>query len=233
MARTMAEATAALAPDAGSPELLRAQRRVQRLALRHGLVAAMPFGLQYGEPPLPAEADIDRAWEEAAGRVDLMVGRNTREVVLFALAMPPLARALRSRAGGPVVERALIGPLTRRIYGTAADELAERHRRAGGRGCTYLLDWGAPGNPYRGSHGVELPLLLGSREEWEGPVTEGATWEQVDACGRVLRALWADFARHGTLPTQTHPGLIEVRELLPDQDRAGGAPAGGARAGAT
>lgn len=215
MARAMAAATAALPTTAEPEDLLRVQQRLLRRALRHGLVAAMPFGLQYGRHPLPAEADVDRAWQEAATRVDLMVGRTSREVALFVLAVPPLARALRSRVGGPLVERALVAPLTDRIYGTAAEELAGRHRRAGGRGCTYLLCWGAPGNAYRGSHGIELPLLLGSREVWEGPVTAGATWEDVDAQGRVLRRLWAGFAREGTLATQSHPGLVEVTELLP------------------
>lgn len=214
MNAAMARAARGIPADAPVAEVVAAQARVAARARPFGLRAAMPFGTQYGRHPLPPEDAVDRAWERAAGRVDVLVGYNDREVALFTGAVPPLGRVLALPVLGPALRHGLVAALTRKVYGAGARAFAARHRRGGGRGYHYVLSWGAPGSPYAGAHCVDLPLLFGRRAAWEGAgLIAGATWEQVDAAGRELRGVWAEFARTGRITPTTRPGLVAIREI--------------------
>ena len=73
--------------------------------------------------------------------------------------------------------------------------MARRHARAGGTAYSYVLSWAAPGNFYGAAHTVDLPLLFGDRLIWDGAgLLAGARWEEINAQGRDLRAVWARFA---------------------------------------
>lgn len=192
-------------------DVLSAQPSVEPSIARHGIAAGMPFGVQYGHHPLPAEEDLDAAWREAAQRVDVLIGSTDREASLF------LGKALGDRALSPwlapFVQR--VGQaLTDRIYGNGILDFAERHHRAGGRGQRYLITWGVSGNPYAGAHTIELPLLQGRLETWWGAdLIEGVDPDDFERSGRRLRQVFADFARTGDVGVISEPGLVEVREL--------------------
>ncbi len=214
MNAAMAREADGIPADAPVSELVAAQERVAAKARPFGLRATMPFGTQYGRHPLPPEDAVDRAWEEVAGRVDVLVGYNDREVALFVPVLPQLARALALPVLGPALRRGLVAVLTRKVYGAGVRAFAARHHRGGGRGYHYVLSWGVQGNPYVGAHCVELPLLFGRREAWEGAgLIAGAAWEQVDSPGRELRRVWAEFARTGRTTPTTLPGLVSVRQI--------------------
>ncbi|MGC4960717.1 carboxylesterase family protein [Gordonia sp. DT218] len=211
MYAAMADATSHLDAITPADEMLATQKALASggAVLRHGLRALMPFGTQYGHAPLPAEDDVDVAWEQRAADVEVLVGWNEREVAFFADAIPGLGALQKLPVVGPKLYEFVIRRLTRTVYVTAAEEFVRRHRRAGGLGGQYVLEWGIPGHPLRAAHTVDIPLLFGDRSTWDGaPLLVGHQWPEVEANGRRIRQIWADFARGGWTPPADVPGLI-------------------------
>lgn len=68
--------------------MLARERDVGRAARGFGLKSAMPFGPQYGAPPLPPEVSIEQAWSAAAPRVDVLIGATAEETRFFAVIDP-------------------------------------------------------------------------------------------------------------------------------------------------
>lgn len=209
MSAAMAEEAASIPADAPAAEVLSHYDRVNRRARSFGLVSGMPFGLQYGHDPLPPEADLVAAWDAAAPDVELLVGTTSRESSFFVSEVPPLARL----AGVPVVGRALVEAVVKattwRIYTRDARRFVRRHRAAGGRATRYTISWGAEGTPYAGAHTIDLALLFPHPEVWEAsPLTDGLTGAQVEAAGRPVRRVWAEFARTGRV---VDPGCDYLR----------------------
>lgn len=213
MNAAMADASAGIGPDTPVDDVLAAETRAAAAASGSGLRSAMPFGTQYGHAPLPAEDDLDAAWDRAAPGVDVLIGRTAEEARLFVAQIPLLRRAEAVPVLGRPIRRSLVAAVTQRVYGAAADRFAARHRAAGGRATEYVVTWAAPGNPFGAAHTVDLPLLFGDRETWAGAgLVAGAAWEDLDAAGRAVRRIWADFAR-GTAPTPRDSvrGTIRIR----------------------
>lgn len=211
MTEAMMRVAQTLTHETSIEDVLAAQPSVEPSIARHGLAAGMPFGVQYGHHPLPAEEDLDAAWSEAARRVDVLIGSTDREASLF------VAKAFGDRALSPWVApfvRRVGRALTERIYGRGVLDFADRHHRAGGRGQRYRIIWGVPGNPYAGAHTIELPLLQGRLASWQdADLLAGLDPDDFERSGRRLRQIFADFARTGDVGVISEPGLIEVREL--------------------
>ncbi|WP_435201112.1 carboxylesterase family protein [Janibacter sp. GS2] len=211
MAAAMMRTAEAVTAEADVDDVVAAQPGVHPPFVRYGVRAGMPFGVQYGHDPLPAEADLDAAWSEAARRVDVLIGSTDREAAFFVA--KAAGEHLTRPWAAPFVRRA-VARLTEGIYGRGILAFADRHHRAGGRGQRYLLTWGVPGNPYAGAHTVDLPLLFGHPETWRGAeLVAGVDPEDLRRSGRRLRQMWGDFARTGHLDVVSEPGLIEVRDL--------------------
>ncbi|RKQ37196.1 carboxylesterase/lipase family protein [Kocuria tytonis] len=208
MSALMATTAAPLARDAPLTEVRAMQQRVAKAATRYGLKGQMPFGLQYGQDPLPPEDELDRSWRDAAPHVEILVGSTAREAALFAARIPPLLSRMRHPRRARRVERFFISPFTRRLYGTGAVRFAQRHARAGGTGWRYEFSWGIGRNPVAASHISDLPLLFPGRGVWGStPLVEGHTRAEVLADGAGLRAAWADFARGRTVRSDARAGL--------------------------
>ncbi|WP_340536734.1 carboxylesterase family protein [Nocardioides sp. GXZ039] len=209
MTAAMVEEAAGIPHDLAAEEVNGHYRRVNDRARPFGLRAAMPFGVQYGHAPVPAEDDLDAAWAAVAPDVDVLIGTNSRETSFFVSEVPAVDRVARL----PIVGRILVEPLVRalswRIYGRDAARFLRRHRAAGGRGARYSLSWGPRGNRLAGAHTVDLALLFPNRAGWAGsPIIDGATWAEVEEAGRPVRRVWAEFARTGRV---VDPGCGHLR----------------------
>ncbi|MFJ5861989.1 carboxylesterase family protein [Pseudarthrobacter sp. NPDC092439] len=201
MNHAMGIAADAVTDDTPAMDVVAREAEVAQVARKFGMLAAMPFGTQYGHAPLPEEKDIEAAWNRSAPGIDVLIGHTSEEARLFL----PRNRLLMRVQGVPVVGAAAVRAVdwlvTETVYGRATRRFARRHVRAGGRAHRYILHWHAPGNIFGAAHTIDLPLLLGTRKTWDGVgLIAGAGWEEVDGTGRQLRALWAGFASGAELP---------------------------------
>ncbi|MFI7481174.1 carboxylesterase family protein [Kocuria sp. M1R5S2] len=210
-----AMARAAEVVTAGLPaeEVVALQAEVERHGASFGLMGAMPFGTQYGHHPLPAEEEVDEAWDRVAPHIDVLIGRTAEEARFFLPTAPVLHRWTRAPLIGPLIRRAVVGWVTSAVYSRAVRRFARRHARAGGTAHTYVLSWAAPGNPYGAAHTIDLPLLFGDERAWASTaLVAGASWAEIQAHGRRVRRLWADFARGEELDDDGHiPGVLRHR----------------------
>jgi para-nitrobenzyl esterase len=207
MSAAMAQAGASIPPNAPIADVIAAQPTVAAAGSAFGLLGMMAFGTQYGQSPLPAENDVDAAWDRVAPSIDILIGHTSEETRLFIAVIP----ALRQLALVPVVGKPITSfisrLLTQKVYARSTREFAERHGRAGGTAHHYVFTWAPQGNFLGSTHAIDLALLFGNRQTWEGiEVLKGASWEEIHAHGSALRGLWADFARgeqfpdHGVIP---------------------------------
>ncbi|MEQ4303692.1 carboxylesterase family protein [Plantactinospora sp. B6F1] len=214
MTEAMLAAVGVLSRDAPVEEILALQPVAERAARGHGMASRMPFDVQPGLPPVPDGAERDAAWREAAGRVDVLIGCTLEETGVIGALVPALNGVFRLPVLGHVVRRLIVTPSTRSMYETPARQFVARHRAAGGRAYRYRMTWRPDDNGYGAAHLTDLPLLLGTRQAWEGAALLGsADWADVDRRGRVVRRIWAEFARTGTVPDV---GESDTISLLPD-----------------
>lgn len=201
MSEAMLGAVGELSREAPVEEIVALQPVAERAARRFGKPSRQPFGVQYGFPPVPEEADRDAAWRAAAQRVDVLIGSTLEEAGVIAAVVPGLDVVFGLPVLGPFVRRLIATPLTRSMYDTPARRFVARHRAAGGCAYRYRMTWRPDDNGYGAAHLTDLPLLLGSRQAWQGAALLGSTdWADVDRRGRVVRRIWAEFARSGAVP---------------------------------
>ncbi|MDR6414563.1 carboxylesterase family protein [Pseudarthrobacter sulfonivorans] len=215
MSRAMGIAAEAVTEDTPAMEVVAIEDKVSQVARKYGLIAAMPFGTQYGHAPLPAEAAIEDAWNVTAPGIEVLIGHTADEARLFLPRSPVVSRLGRVPVLGTVAIRSINWAVTEAVYGRAARKFARRHARAGGKAHSYVLSWGAPGNFYRAAHTVDLPLLFGNRQTWAAAgLLTGATWDETNAVGRQVRRLWASFARGDSLGESGGiPGALHYRSV--------------------
>ena len=215
MSRAMVAAAGKFPADAPVGEVLAREAGVVQAARGFGLKSGMPFGTQYGAYPLPPEAAASPAWEAVAPQVDVLIGATAQETKFFALASPKFNWIPRVPLLGPLLSRLLVGVSSRLIYQQPAREFARRHARAGGRAYEFVVDYQPLGSDFGGAHTIDLPLLLGTPASWAAtPLLGRARWENVEAAGRPVRQLWADFARNGELPARVDlPGVLHLHRV--------------------
>jgi para-nitrobenzyl esterase len=174
----------------------------------------MPFGTQYGHAPLPAEHDLEAAWDAVAPEIEVLIGRTAEEAGLFLPRATPLHPWIALPVVGPALKKVLVGAVTAAVYGRAARRFARRHARAGGLAYHYVIEWSAPGNPFGSAHTIDLPLLFGDERTWsQANLVAGADWAEIHDRGRRMRRLWGDFARGTSLRSGGRiPGVVRFRK---------------------
>lgn len=208
----MADVAARVAVDSPIAELLDHQRRVHASVKRFGLKSAMAFGVRYGHDPLPVEGEAENAWRRAARRTDVLIGWTSREAALHTVSA--LARLTRIRLVGPAAQETAVNLITRRVYSDPGRVFARRHHRAGGRGARYLISWGAPTNPYRGAHLIDMPLLFWTERGYAGSaLLDGADPDDVRRAGAPVRQSFGDFIRSGALHRVDVPHVFRLDAL--------------------
>lgn len=214
MTRLMVEAAGVLDPAAPVDALLPAQVKAGAVGRRFGFHAGMPFGTQYGHPPLPAEEDAEDAWRAAAPGLDVLIGWTSEETALFGYGSP-LGRAV---FGLPVlgrpIRRWLVRTTTEAVYSRECRRLAALLAAGGARVTEYELTWRPQGSPMGAAHAGELPLLFPT-EAWRGAGLIGAEEPaSLAATGRPLRDAWGAFARTGTVRAFAS-GAVRLRTHRP------------------
>lgn len=217
MSAAMAEAARSAGADEwatmSAEEIVAREPSVAAAGRPFRLRGGMPFGTQYGHDPLPAEGSLEAAWDRAAPSIDVLIGHTAEEARLFVPRVPAIARLAALPVVGAGIRRLLVRVATRAVYSRAAARFARRHARAGGQARRYVIDWAAPGNPYGSAHTIDLPLLFGDEATWRrAALVAGASWPELHAQGRRVRALWAAFARGDALPRRGRlPGALRHR----------------------
>lgn len=215
MARKMIKKVAMLPEDTDVDTLLALQSRLILSMKGFGIKGGMPFGIQYGYPPVPPEKDVEKIWRERARLWDVMIGWTDRETSLFV----PFVKPLRSLSVVPFMGRSslewLIRKTTDRIYRNPGKTFARHLAGAGGSVYQYHISWGAGNNWIKAAHIVDISLLFGTRELWKTSVfREGKSLAELQQAGKEIRAIWTTFARTGVLETKRYiPGLIEYHQV--------------------
>lgn len=212
MTAAMASAAAHVTPDLPVADVVALEAEVVARSSSFGLIAGMPFGTQYGFPPLPAEEDVDDAWDRVAPYIDVLIGHTAEEARFFLPRIPALLRWTSVPVVGRLVSRTVVGYVTWAVYSRGTRRFARRHVRAGGRALSYVIFWSAPENPYGAAHTIDLPLLFGNEEAWaSAALVAGASRAEIDRHGREVRQVWADFARGEQLTSGRIPGVLRYQ----------------------
>jgi para-nitrobenzyl esterase len=134
---------------------------------------------------------------------------------MFLPGNPVAGRLAKIPVVGTAVVNAVSRAVTEAVYGRATRRFARRHARAGGKAYSYVLTWAAPGNFFGAAHTIDLPLLFGNKQTWDGAgLVAGATWDEINAQGRGLRSVWARFASGDGLGSGGElPGALRYRRV--------------------
>jgi para-nitrobenzyl esterase len=178
--------------------ILDAQRIAGTVAQSFGIKGLMAFGPQLGHFPLPPEGDVEDRWNEAAKRIDVIIGWTRHDAGPFLDLSVRLAPLVNRRWIGTLVRKPLTAWVTAKAFGRPARRFARRHRDAGGRAEVYRFDWAPPHSPLGACHCIELPFLLGAPGAWDAaPMLDGTPRATLATIGRGLRARWTQFAHNG------------------------------------
>jgi para-nitrobenzyl esterase len=199
MTRLMVEAAGVLDPAAPVDDLFPAQVKAGAVGRRFGFRAGMPFGTQYGHPPLPIEEHAEEAWRAAAPGLDVLIGWTAEETALFGYGSP-LGRAVFGLpVVGPLIRRWLVRTTTEAVYSRECRRLAAVLAQGGATVTEYELTWRPEGSPMGAAHAGELPLLFPT-VAWRGAgLIGGEDPASLAATGRPLRDAWGAFTRTGAV----------------------------------
>ncbi len=207
MHTAMARAAATVNEQSSLDACLDAQRKIEKIGQRYLPGGLMPFGVQFGQPPLPPIRERHAALEQRAPYCDLLIGHNRDEAELFMPEAVQLQGLFRQPVIGTALRRMLSQSITAGLYSRPAKRFAQRHADAGGRVWRYRLDWGSTQAARGACHSIDLALLFAGWAEWRhAGIVDGMTEQELVADGRAMRALWARFAREGMLEAR---GAIE------------------------
>ncbi|ANF51233.1 para-nitrobenzyl esterase [Chryseobacterium glaciei] len=181
---------------------------------KYGLKAAMPFGAQYGFPPLCNEEESMEKWKESARKYDVLIGLNDDETSFYIKASDSMNKYLNQGFGKKILNKA-IRATTEIIYGKPAQTFAENYAEAGGNIYLFRIHSKLINNFFGAAHAFDLPLLFGNENAWKSSgLLKDVPWKYIHENGQRLRALWAEFARNGTLSESFEkPSMLELRKV--------------------
>ncbi|WP_250253811.1 carboxylesterase family protein [Chryseobacterium sp. Marseille-Q3244] len=182
--------------------------------MKYGLKAAMPFGIQYGFPPLCREDESVEKWRENAKKYDVLIGFNKDETAFYLKTSEALNKYFGKGFGLKIMDKT-VEKTTDIIYGTPARQFAENYARGGGNIYLFKIHSKLKENPIGAPHCIDLPLIFGNESAWKSSeLLKDIPWERIQKHGRKLRALWAEFARTGTISDASErPEILELRKV--------------------
>ncbi len=182
--------------------------------MKYGLKAAMPFGTQYGFPPLCHEIEAEEKWKESARKYDVLIGLNNDETAFYLKTSEALNKYFGKGFGLKVMDKT-VRKTTEFIYGKPAEDFAEDLAGAGGNVYLFRIHSKLRNNLIGAAHCVDLPLIFGNEEAWKpAELLKNVSWEYIHENGKKLRALWAEFAGTGHISAESErPEILSLRKL--------------------
>ncbi|MFP5528656.1 carboxylesterase family protein [Peptococcus simiae] len=213
--RMEGQLAAALRPFAFRPrgeDLREAQGQAQRSVKEWRHAKYMHFAPRPGVNPLPAGGDLDKAYAEAAKRVDLLIGANSREPSIYLAKYSWFPKLVQAPVLGPALE-VVLRYMSRAIFQKGTRAFARQYAAAGGRVYHYTCSWGEDSSVFGGCHCAEMPLVFGAAAYRGSPLLMNKPAREIDQVGRRIRRLWTDFAKSGRVPNLTIPRCIRVKRV--------------------
>lgn len=174
--------------EASLDEILDTQESIKRLGL--------------GVPFMPMVEDFLNVPECAGGnRLKVVVGWAAEDASPF---LKDILKKIMKRSFG----LRIVHKVTGSIFIKGAEEYVSRLKAAGVEASSYTIRWHPKDNPLGACHCLELPFILGERDDWaESQMLRGITDEEYDRNEEDLLTVWTTFAREGVF---LHKGIIEV-----------------------
>ncbi|MGN7758775.1 carboxylesterase family protein [Chryseobacterium sp. 22532] len=182
--------------------------------IKYGLKAAMPFGIQYGFPPLCKEEESIEKWKANARKYDVLIGLNNDETAFYLKTSDALNKYFGKGFGLRVLDKA-VEKTTELIYGTPAKVFAKNYAKAGGNIYLFRIHSRPENSPIGAPHCIDLPLIFGNEQAWKSSeMVKDIPWKYIDENGKKLRALWAEFARSSHISDDSErPEILKIRKL--------------------
>ncbi len=164
--------------EASIDEILDAQ---EAIVAKNPVLAFMPI---LKEPTRIPEAIIK-------GRLQVVCGYAAQDASPFL--KPAMDRLFGTKAGN-----AIVSFITKRVFAAPIEKYTEKLRKAGLQADIYHISWAPKGNPLGSCHCIELPFILGFKEDWtEAGMLEGITDLEYEKLSELFLEAWTDFANYG------------------------------------
>ncbi|WEK68314.1 MAG: carboxylesterase family protein [Candidatus Chryseobacterium colombiense] len=179
--------------------------------MKYGLKTSMPFCTQYGYSPLCTEEESLPKWKENAKKYDVLIGLNHDETAFY---VKTAEEGLYTYLHEKILDR-IVRKTTESIYEKPAAIFAQNYAAGGGNIYQFTLHSRLKNNFIGASHCVDLPLIFENETAWkDSELLKDVPWEYIQKNGRKLRALWAEFARTGTISEDSEkPEILELKKL--------------------
>lgn len=178
---------------------------------KYGLKTSMPFCTQYGHPPLCLEEETMANWKQNAKKYDVLIGSNQDETAFYVkTSQTGIYTYLPQRILNKIVRKT-----TASIYEKPAKAFAENLAAGGGNVYQFVIRSTLKSNYIGASHCVDLPLLFENKEAWQSAeLLKDVPWEYIQENGKKLRALWAEFARSGSISEASErPEILKLKKV--------------------
>ncbi|WP_080776762.1 carboxylesterase family protein [Chryseobacterium phocaeense] len=182
--------------------------------LKYGLKAAMPFGVQYGFPPLCREEETVDQWKANARKYDVLIGLNNDETAFYLKTSEAMNKYFGTGMGLKIMNKT-VEKTTEFIYGNPARIFAENYAKAGGNVYLFRIHSGSQDYHIGAPHCIDLPLIFGNEQAWKSAeMLKDIPWAFIHENGKKLRALWAEFARNGSISDDSErPEILKIQKI--------------------
>lgn len=215
MIQDMIEVAKEIPRQADIDTILSRQNEVIAAASEYGLKAAMPFGNQYGQYPFPDEEDVEKIWRERAKEVNILIGYTKDETSFFVPHIPKLKKMANTPIIGGLLKRVVVNVTTKKVYKKGTKKFAKNCATDSNNVYNYEIIWGSKTNGLGATHTIDLPLLFGDSSLWKNAkLVEGISAQELTESQMKVCALWAEFARTGSLEQKGKiDGVLNYKKL--------------------
>ncbi|MFC3159434.1 carboxylesterase family protein [Chryseobacterium arachidis] len=178
---------------------------------KYGLKTAMPFCTQYGHSPLCKEEESLPKWKENAKKYDVLIGFNNDETAFY---VKTAEKGIYTYLPSTILDK-IVSVTTKSIYGKPIDIFAQNYKEGGGNIYQYKINSTIKNHYIGASHCIDLPFIFENEAEWKSAgLLKDVPWEYIQENGKKLRALWAEFARNGSISEDfERPEVLELRKV--------------------